>query len=628
MTELPEVYRRLIAKGIDKRANLPDLNDLTDRGRDGKIPLKPWTAAKTAGTISLIKQYNVRDEETLFRLFQEKSKVRIEDLVDQVYEYQLYFFGNYRYSKEVIFKYAYCCIVVNSLAGNTTEEKFDRWAKAAGIRVRNAPSVLDEKYHTDRVQLSASGEISAFLSVKPKSFEVGCLKYSDVFSALQLLSDLTGLPWKIYCDSHDGFKLISLSSFSHAEQIHIKRLPEAYSAEEQNNLKQILDVELGLVTGKQINETADKMNVKRNSISETTLLAWKAFDARDAGDFESAIEIYNGLIQNDPADWRRLWDRGVVYLISGIERKNPSDLKRAIEDFNQSIRIEPKFDNAYYNRGLAFSELKDYKAAIEDFNRSIEVNNGHLKAYVERSRAQLEAGLYREAEEGCNHVVSLYDLWLQLQNEKGPEAEELKRKVQSTGLKIRNLLPVVYILRGRIRAALKDYQAAMKDFASSIEIRNDLGEAWYRRGNLKRELGDIIGALNDYSNAVRLSPQSTDFLKSAAIAEFESGDVQKADETIGKAIGIDAADDALSMVRAAFRLKTADPEGALEDLCRASEINPRNGGYFLKIGDVKKQIGDTAGACAAWSKAGELGELRAYDLIRENCKNPNALDFL
>lgn len=78
MSKFPEEYTRIIAMGIDKSANLSDLNDLTDRGRKGLKPLKPWTANKTAGTIKLIRDFNVKDEESLFNLFQKYSKIPIE----------------------------------------------------------------------------------------------------------------------------------------------------------------------------------------------------------------------------------------------------------------------------------------------------------------------------------------------------------------------------------------------------------------------------------------------------------------------------------------------------------------------------------------------------------------------
>jgi hypothetical protein len=99
---LPEEYIKLIALGIDKSANLPALNDMTDRGA---YPLKPWTAAKTCGTIALIRKYNITDEETFVDHFQRESKIPLEVLTEQVYEHQLKYFGRYKHSKETIFKY-------------------------------------------------------------------------------------------------------------------------------------------------------------------------------------------------------------------------------------------------------------------------------------------------------------------------------------------------------------------------------------------------------------------------------------------------------------------------------------------------------------------------------------------
>ena len=100
MTNLSENYKKLIALGIDSSANLPDLNDMTDRGSN---PMKPWTAFKTVGTMKMIRQYSITDEETFAEKFQELSKMPLERLTDQVYEHQLKFFEDYKYDKDIIF---------------------------------------------------------------------------------------------------------------------------------------------------------------------------------------------------------------------------------------------------------------------------------------------------------------------------------------------------------------------------------------------------------------------------------------------------------------------------------------------------------------------------------------------
>lgn len=235
--DLLERYQKLVALGIDQSANLPDLNDMTDRGQN---PLKPWTAAKTVGTIDMIRRHGITDEETFVEIFQSESKIRLEDLTDQVYKHQIVFFGSYKYDKDTIFKYTYCCVVVNSLMGNNTEKKFVKWAEKSGILLIEPNPLLDQKFHTDRLQIDTSGKLLALISIKPNSFNHNYLQYTDVFAGLQVLTNLTNLPWKIYYRDNESFKLIQLSNLSEEIQILINSWAKNYSIDEIEQIKPIL----------------------------------------------------------------------------------------------------------------------------------------------------------------------------------------------------------------------------------------------------------------------------------------------------------------------------------------------------------------------------------------------------
>lgn len=235
--DLLERYQKLVALGIDSSANLPDLNDMTDRGANA---LKPWTAYKTVGTMALINNYGITDEETLLNKFQEHSKIRIEDLTDYVYNNQAKYFGNVRYDKDIIFKYAYCCIIVNSLKGHATESVFDRWSHQNSIIIKMPNKLLDEKFHTDRIEVDANGKIISFISIKPHLFSINFLQYTDVFAGLQVLTYLTGIPWKIYYRDGESFNLIQLSDLSEEIQNTIKNWANGYSKDEIDEIKPVL----------------------------------------------------------------------------------------------------------------------------------------------------------------------------------------------------------------------------------------------------------------------------------------------------------------------------------------------------------------------------------------------------
>ena len=57
------------------------------------------------------------------------------------------------------------------------------------------------------------------------------------------------------------------------------------------------------------------------------------------------------------------------------------DKKGAIADYNEAIRINPDFTEAYTNRGVAKSDLGDKKGAIADYNETIRINPNFAIAY-------------------------------------------------------------------------------------------------------------------------------------------------------------------------------------------------------------------------------------------------------
>lgn len=208
MLNLDSNYIKLVYEGIKPTDNLPDLNDMTDRGQN---PLKPFTSAKTVSTMGLIRDHNPQSEDELLNLFQEHSKKKIEVITDEVYEHQKSYFGNYKYTKETIFKYCYCCIVLNSLRGNSTELRFDNWFSLQQRCTRVPKNILDSVFHTDRIELNEEDRAITFISIKPASFYHNFEQYIDVFEGLHFLSGHFGRPWIIYYENLQSQSFLSIS---------------------------------------------------------------------------------------------------------------------------------------------------------------------------------------------------------------------------------------------------------------------------------------------------------------------------------------------------------------------------------------------------------------------------------
>jgi tetratricopeptide (TPR) repeat protein len=57
---------------------------------------------------------------------------------------------------------------------------------------------------------------------------------------------------------------------------------------------------------------------------------------------------------------------------------------KAISDFNKAIDLNPKFAEAYNNRGLTYAKKGQYDKAISDFTKTIEINPSYTLAYQNR----------------------------------------------------------------------------------------------------------------------------------------------------------------------------------------------------------------------------------------------------
>jgi tetratricopeptide (TPR) repeat protein len=114
-------------------------------------------------------------------------------------------------------------------------------------------------------------------------------------------------------------------------------------------------------------------------------MAWAAKRELDRAiaDFEQAIRI-------NPKDAEAYYSRGLA-------RKLKGDLEAAIADYDQAIQLDAKYANAYVNRGAAWGEKGDLDRAIADFDEAIRLNPKEPQAYYNRGMAREMKRSLREA---------------------------------------------------------------------------------------------------------------------------------------------------------------------------------------------------------------------------------------
>jgi Flp pilus assembly protein TadD len=166
-----------------------------------------------------------------------------------------------------------------------------------------------------------------------------------------------------------------------------------------------------------------------------------------------------------------------AYNKRGNAYRNNGDYDKAIEEFNQALRLNPNYAEAYSNRGAAWGATGDYDKAIEDFSEAIRLNPDYANAYYNRGITWGTKGDYDKAIEDYSQALRL--------------------NPGDAG---------VYYNRGNAWGSKEDYDKAIADFTEAIRLNPGLAEAYYSRGLIYAIKEDYDRALADWEKALQLNP--------------------------------------------------------------------------------------------------------------------------
>jgi tetratricopeptide (TPR) repeat protein len=101
--------------------------------------------------------------------------------------------------------------------------------------------------------------------------------------------------------------------------------------------------------------------------------------------YNEAIKCFDDAIAIDPR-------YAEAYNNRGLARHAIEQFTSARTDFDEAIRLDPRSAVYPYNRGLIHLDLDSYTDAIRDFTRAIERNSGYVEAYLHRAMAYQLSG--------------------------------------------------------------------------------------------------------------------------------------------------------------------------------------------------------------------------------------------
>ena len=110
--------------------------------------------------------------------------------------------------------------------------------------------------------------------------------------------------------------------------------------------------------------------------------------------YSMALDYYDQAIRMDP-NYADAWNN------KGIALHNLKKYKEAIECNDRAIKIDPNYADAWNNKGVSLGKLGKYKEAIECNDRAIKIDPNYADAWNNKGVSLGKLGKYKEAIE-CN----------------------------------------------------------------------------------------------------------------------------------------------------------------------------------------------------------------------------------
>ncbi len=181
------------------------------------------------------------------------------------------------------------------------------------------------------------------------------------------------------------------------------------------------------------------------------------------------------------------------------------------------------------------------------------------------------------------------------------------------------LLARTSVDKDSVNMALKN---ALADYTSEIELNPGSAPAYAGRGEAKFMMGDYRGAILDCRKSAELDPSAAGAYCILGKAEQAVGDFRSAISDYGKAIDINPHHSGVNLTyyyRGYAKSESGNDAAAILDYNKSVEIAP-DGLVYLKRGVSKMNLADRKGACLDWTKAKEMGNREADEMIRKYCK--------
>ena len=158
------------------------------------------------------------------------------------------------------------------------------------------------------------------------------------------------------------------------------------------------------------------------------------------------------------------------------KRAKAKDKKPTTSTYYSSTKVDlPRTSEEYFQRGTHYTQIKEYSKAINDYTQAIKLDPKFVDAYLKRCEMRYKMGDNQGVLDDCYEVLTI-----------SPRVAK------------------AHYYQGRARYSLGYAQPAIDSYSLAISQDGNYPQAFYYRGIVYKELKNIALAINDFNKAADL----------------------------------------------------------------------------------------------------------------------------
>lgn len=378
----------------------------------------------------------------------------------------------------------------------------------------------------------------------------------------------------------------------------------------------------------------------------------------EVGETNTAIRDLDKVVEMNP-------DNILIYFNRGLLKMEIRDWYGAYDDFSESIRLYPDFVKAYLARASVAAELKrddeadaDRYAALNIMERYKKMKEGDRNALVDTTANFAKLIDINARHDDVRDVINgrvqdkrviielqegFYVQYLSLDSLRNGKVQYYNKHIMAYNQR-HNYNPVITIGNKRLTYPpdfLPDYLKGLSQDIAGSKNPN----AYFLRGSFYINQGEYSKAIDDFSALLEQDPQNLLAIFNLANARMFMYDyIESVDDKTPKVVGVQTAEHRKvdytlvlegyrkcleldpDFVFALFNManvytKSREIDKAIETYTQVIRRDKDLAEAYFNRGLLYVYTGQKALANADLSKAGELGIINAYNVIKRYCKD-------